>query len=315
MKNIGLKNLDFYHLKKTNLKKDLLYFDEVLIDEQNLSDCIGWSEIFKDTPQKEVMDYSIQEIEYLEKQGLVRIEKLEDSFNKTSPYSNLEVFHNENVNEFRSKIMKGDSKEKVDALLKFFRRMNLELNLNSRIFCAKLNEIGILNIKPIIEIRNKEVALPDLKFQQHIQFQKNVDVINLVLTKFPIPDDSISWEALIDFKKNNDLQIYRLGLINWITEIANSNYNILEIEQKLEYLLKQYEERLKLEKIKYHTGSTEIVVTTSLAVIENLIKLNFSKAAETVFKLRNKKIDLLLGETLAPGREVAYINKTIEKFA
>ena len=35
MNNIGLKSFDFYHIVAgTNLKQDLLYFDEIIIDQK-----------------------------------------------------------------------------------------------------------------------------------------------------------------------------------------------------------------------------------------------------------------------------------------
>lgn len=94
--------------------------------------------------------------------------------------------------------------------------------------------------------------------------------------------------------------------------MGNSELNTYEIEQKLEYLLAQYEERLKKEKIKYRIGNAELVITTSLMVLENIVKLNWSKAAKSLFNLKRRSVDLMIGETLAPGREVAYISKIKE---
>lgn len=192
---------------------------------------------------------------------------------------------------------------------------HVESNLNSRIFCSKLNEIGNMDIKPIIEIREiGERFLPDLKHSQINSFERKVNVTTLILKKFPIPDKTVSWEEIIMFKKNPDLQVYRLGILNWIAEIGNSSLTMYEIEQKLELLIIKYEERLKWEKIKYHTGSTELIVTSTLDVLENVVKLKWSRAAKSLFDLKRRKADLMIGETLAPGREVAYISKVQKKF-
>jgi hypothetical protein len=54
-------------------------------------------------------------------------------------------------------------------------------------------------------------------------------------------------------------------------------------------------------------SSLETVIAAGPEMIENLLKLNFSKVLRGALELRHRKISLLGEELSAPGREVAYV--------
>jgi hypothetical protein len=64
---------------------------------------------------------------------------------------------------------------------------------------------------------------------------------------------------------------------------------------------------MKLHKMKTTTGVLEAVVTTSLSVAEDVLKLRLSKLARLPFAAKNRRVTLLEAEAASPGREVAYI--------
>ena len=82
-----------------------------------------------------------------------------------------------------------------------------------------------------------------------------------------------------------------------------------EIDQKIEYLLIEYKKQLDLHKIKDETGIIETVVTIGLDVLENLVKLNLSKAAKVFFDIKKQELLLLEGEEKLVGKEVAYLHQ------
>lgn len=307
MKTIGFKNLDYFHIAtETNLKRDLLYFDELFIDEDAFN---LWTYFANDSKQLAVdkLKYDLDEIDYLNKIGLVTIEKKQKYFGNIPQLNDLELH-----------ILDRDFLEQETDIVKQFMNLlligNLETNINTRIICSFLNENEIFNIKPIVEIRAiQEYSKIYSEISKNLDVKKT-DVLNLVLRKMPVPSDSVSWEEIIDFKENTDLKKYRLGLMDWVNEIGNSSLNIIEIEQKLEYLLASYEDSLIKQKMKYEMGTAELIITTSLKVLENTVKLRWSEAAKTIFDLKKRNVDLLIGETKAPGREVAYFNKVNKKF-
>lgn len=140
------------------------------------------------------------------------------------------------------------------------------------------------------------------------------NVLQTVIKFLPIPSDETPWEQIIEFKNDNDSKSKYLALKNWINETARGELPLNEIEEKLEYLLDQYEKQVQLHKMKYHKGILETLVMTTAEVAENLAKLKFSKIAQLAFSMKNRKLSLMEEEMKAPGKEVAYISKAREKF-
>jgi len=315
MKIIGLKSIDFFHMiLGTNLKKDLLYFDEIIIDQDHFKMCSDMIKMDSGLQNGE-LEFNLNEIEYLEKIGLVKIENTKSYFKDNISIADLNLIDvkSDYVIKKKNKTLSQDDIQK-ELIAQMFLD-NFESNMNARKICSSLNENSVFNVKPIFDVRiGHHPNYPTLKHLYSNNLAKKEDILNLVLRKLPLPDSQVSWEELIDFRNNTDLKIYRLGLMNWISDIGKSNSNIYEIEQKLDYLLAQYEERMINGKIKYQVGTMELIVTTSAVVLENIVKLNWSKAAKGIFDLKRRNIDLMIGETLAPGREVAYLSKIKEKF-
>lgn len=93
-----------------------------------------------------------------------------------------------------------------------------------------------------------------------------------------------------------------------------TSYSEKEIEQKLEHLLHEYTSQLNFHKLKYERSTAEVIVCTTLEVVENVATLNFSKAAKTLFELKKHQLDLLEVEQQMIGKEVAYIHKANTSF-
>jgi hypothetical protein len=140
------------------------------------------------------------------------------------------------------------------------------------------------------------------------------DVIQVVLKHLPLPDDSTSWEQIVDYRNDPDTAGKFLALKNWITEMTHTQLTPAEIEEKLEYLLYQYQEHINLHKLKTNVGTLETIVTTSAEILENLIKLNWGKIAKNLFSLKQRRIALIEGELTAPGNQVAFIVKSRKEF-
>lgn len=140
------------------------------------------------------------------------------------------------------------------------------------------------------------------------------DVITITINHLPVPDELVSWEQIADFRNDSDTEGKFLGIRNWMNDIARAKLTPIEIEQKLEWLLHEYQEHMKLHKMKANSGALETVLVTTGEAVENIVKLNFSKLAKLPFSIRQRKLALLEGELKAPGREVAFISKAQETF-
>jgi len=140
------------------------------------------------------------------------------------------------------------------------------------------------------------------------------DLVQIILNYLPTIDDSVSWEQVLDYRNDVNSQSKFLALRNWMNEIARAELTPVEIEQKLEYLIDQYQQHMKLHRMKTNAGTLETVIVASTEFLENLIKFNWGKAAKGLFAFKHRRIALLEGELTAPGNEIAYIVKAREQF-
>jgi len=141
------------------------------------------------------------------------------------------------------------------------------------------------------------------------------DVIQVVLNALPIPDESTSWEQIIEYRNDPDSQDKFFDLRHWISEIVRENLSPIELEQKLEYLVRQYERHMKLHRMKTNAGTLEAVIVSGAEILEDLIHLKFSKAAKALFSVKHRQIALMEGELTSPGSEIAYVVKAKEIFS
>jgi len=88
-----------------------------------------------------------------------------------------------------------------------------------------------------------------------------------------------------------------------------------EVEEKLEWLIYDYQRHLNLHKLKYRMGNFEAILTIGSELLENLVKINWGDAAKLLFELKRRRIELMEAEMKSPGAEVAYIVKSREQFA
>jgi hypothetical protein len=140
------------------------------------------------------------------------------------------------------------------------------------------------------------------------------DIIDITIHQLPIPDDSTSWEQILDFRNDPDTEKKFLGLRVWMNEIARAKLSPLEIEQKLEWLLQEYQDHMKLHRMKTNASTLETIIVTGAEIAESVVKFQFGKAAKILFSLRHRKLSLLEAELKSPGREIAFISKAQETF-
>jgi hypothetical protein len=190
--------------------------------------------------------------------------------------------------------------------LSFLKKFTFSNNFYTRV-CSK-----ILNYRttgatafPIVNDVNSQLATSNIT--HHYQ----QDVIEIVLQSLPVPDETISWEEIIDFRADPESYNRFIELQNWMFEVARGDLTPIEIEQKIEYLLHQYRKHMELHKMKYRNGILQTVVSAPFDLIENF---KFGDAARQLFSLKQNKIDLLEGELNAPGREMSYIQLANDRF-
>jgi hypothetical protein len=146
-------------------------------------------------------------------------------------------------------------------------------------------------------------------------FVEKRDVIEITLKAIPVPQDSVAWEQIIEYRSDPDTRGKFLALRNWMSEVAREKLSSVEVEDKLEYLMYEYQSHIKLHKLKTNVGTLETIIVTGAEILENLVKFNWGKVAKQIFSLKHRQITLLEGEMSSPGKEVAYIIEAKDKLA
>ncbi|MGM9508205.1 hypothetical protein ACS5NO_10770 [Larkinella sp. GY13] len=303
MESVGVTGIDpWFILDDEPLVKDLYYFDRIVYTMTAKS---ALEEFCNTTSSgKKKFKEKIKEIEKLEKAGflseykkdsfIVDKTKYGDEHSKDYTFQALELALNFEIN----------SASFEEDFLDFLTRFREFDQLNARAFSIMLNRKNQSSYTPIIRSSYYNLPIGDPTLTS--------TVLSVLLKKFPIATADVDLEKFIEFKSDSDTQLKLARLKEWVLEISKKNYNEKEIEQKVDYLLREYVNLLKIHRLKYDLGTIESIVTVSLDVIENIVKINFSKAAKALFDFAKQDIMLLEAEQKMIGRELAYIHKLHE---
>ncbi len=171
-----------------------------------------------------------------------------------------------------------------------------------------------LNKEPFID------AVPLVWIPKHgvLGNSKEKDVAELVIKKLPIPDDETPWEAILDFRQDPDARRRLFELRHWMNEarrmLMAGEVSHSELEEQLDYLIHEYTEYMKLQKMKINMTTLETIFTLTAGFAEDILKLKLKSMVENLFTLRHRKMALLEAERSAPGRQVAYLISASEEF-
>ena len=129
-----------------------------------------------------------------------------------------------------------------------------------------------------------------------------------------MPEDT-SWEDVIEWRNDEDAMIKLRRLKYWINTVSERDtININHLEEEALCLLDEYEHYMNTKKRKYTYTPIRALLTTVGGVLENVAKLKLKDLADLPFQISERKILIAESEIDAPGREIAYIVATKERF-
>jgi len=325
MMKIYLKSIPVHKYQThLDLKKQILLFDKIMLFKPTYDS--AEKVVFHqsiDEELKSIASFNFQEIEYLHNNNLLdfyhpdtltkellRGYDLDDDL--PEPFAtniNLVIKEIEQLRTDKTKVPDfvgvkiQDIKniEKHTDLSKLNAYHSLYSRLYAMIYCELTNEDYI---PEFINVKHNEI--PGVR---------NTHTIAAVLiNKLPSIDPSASWEEILEYKSDKDIQRKYYALINWINEIVRSNLTISEINDKFEFLYREYEYQLRLHKTKKGNTTFQIVLNSPLETLENLVKLKFGSLLNPLFKISKSNSDLLDAESKITGRELGYIFDIQNKF-
>lgn len=134
--------------------------------------------------------------------------------------------------------------------------------------------------------------------------------ISIIINNLPVLDDKIPIKEVIAYKNDESKQLDYFKLMNWVNMISKNNFSENEFKEHLCFKLKDYEDNLKLHKLKYRYSTWETKLVTSSEILENFLKLNLSKVVKSFFEINKSSIQSIMEEKNLPNSEIAYIIKS-----
>jgi hypothetical protein len=144
--------------------------------------------------------------------------------------------------------------------------------------------------------------------------QPSTNVIDVVLDKLPMPSEQTPWEAILDFKADEEAQGYLQGLKVWMADITRQKLTANEASEKLDWLVFQHKKHLEMHKLSCRWGTLGGTFVAAAEILEDLAKIKWGKAAGAIVSIFDKRVELMKAELSNPAKEVSYIVKAQEQF-
>ena len=198
-----------------------------------------------------------------------------------------------------------DMKGTKEFLEKEVPNMERGASIVTRLHAMQMEALDKVRAIPLLSVENYRAEIPT---------SNKHEVIEIVLNKLPLPNASTPWEAILDYRNDNDTKKSLRALRTWISKISSKDLPAHEIEDELQFLMDEFDNHMRLHKLKADTEALQTLVKAPLGLIENLLRLKPTEILDPLFTFRKRQISLMEAEINAPGREIAYIFKTKELF-
>lgn len=183
------------------------------------------------------------------------------------------------------------------AMFRAIQRMTVNVTRLSAIQLRQFNDLDAHAVLPS-EFNSFEQA--DEAPNQH-------DVLKIFVTALPLPHQDVTWDQIIEYRNDlNSLNRF-LDLRSWIMETASGRLTRLEVEERLQPVLRRFRKQMEIHRMKTATTTFEAFVTTTPEVLENLFHYGVGTNPKRLCSLERRKLALLEGELRSEVSEVAFV--------
>lgn len=169
-----------------------------------------------------------------------------------------------------------------------------------------LREYHCLNCVPIVD--------PTIHTPKWLYDLTDGNVVHIIIHHFPVPAENVPWEAILEFRNDPESQSKFFRIRHWIKKIVKQSEPSQDLSEEIEYLVHDYTEYMRIEKMKFFTTPLQIFFTSLAGFAEDIMKMRLESAVNRIFSVRQRRVKLMEAERLAPGREIAYLVKARETF-
>lgn len=135
------------------------------------------------------------------------------------------------------------------------------------------------------------------------------EVLSVILKQFPVPSTKVPLSELISFKRDDETQFMLANLWNWIRTTASGKFDRVELQEEIEWKLKQYKYHLSQLAKDSKLRQLSTLFATPADILEDLVKLRWGKAARRLFQIGREEISAHREELKLPGHELAFIHR------
>jgi len=190
--------------------------------------------------------------------------------------------------------------------------LNTLFGLQAREICLQLRFLRGLDAYPVLSS-----FIPTMENNDDAK----ANVVQIVLTEFPVPDEQTPWEQIKEFRNDPASRSKFLALKDWINEVARMNLPRIEVEDKLKARISDYDDHMKVYKLKRKLETLKIIACAEAGFLTTAKLTGWSTLITAagmivtpLFTIKQQQVKLMEAEQKAPGREVAYIVKSKESF-
>jgi len=291
-----------------SIKTSLLLFDKIFVEYAKIETIEKLVIILPHG--KELLKKKLNEIEQLEKHGLVEFFDLKQLGPIPQLIENPSLKHlfnryQESYDKIHGIGERNKDKDLVEVFAEFMTLDRTGAQYSARFKSAMFNLLDPKN-EYIPIIKSFET---DSKTDWEVSKET---ILNIVFKKFPVIPVESSIDDFIAFKSNSDIKLRYYELRDFITTISKSNLSLKEIEDKIEYLYNQYIQSVAYFQKKYKTSILETMCIATATIIEDMVKFKYSDLVKKIFEIKSKKYNLIEAERNLKGRELSYIYKVNE---
>jgi hypothetical protein len=194
----------------------------------------------------------------------------------------------------------------------FKKNLVMTMGYATRILSTTLRVLNNLDAFPVMP--------GDFFDSERTEGNKN-DVIEIVLNELPVPDESTPWEHILEYRSDPDSRRKFASLRSWMSEIARMQLGTNEIQEKLESLIHDYRQHMKIHRLKTKLDTLKTILIAEAGLFTGgwltgagAIPGILGMVATPLYSIKQRQVALMEEEQKAPGREIAYIVKAKDTF-
>lgn len=280
------------------LKNPYFLYDEVVVTDVDIFLKAHSSGPYARPKVAERLNYLLDK-NILKSVPTITLEELNEQAEKSEVFSELYIETDKVYEErerFYHKLLKANKKGLLKGEPEEYLRLNFEFEkIKEKLFAEYYS------------IKTGDAYSPILENSYSTGVLNQSSVVELIIAKFPVVELSEDWDKLAEFRSDDSTRIKYLRFREFTKKLASKNLTAIEVEEEIEYLVEEYKNHMSLANLKYNEGVIKGIFLTSLKFTENLIKLKLSSAFESLYSIKEKKVELLEARNSAPGKEISLL--------